>query len=170
MAKKEHVEQPEAKNATSAEQTGGTQLPETGGEQPAGAAIGETAEEHATLSEDENTNQAELSAETQQAEMTVAETAEIKKQDKQPVEQTVQSSGTATAEDIAVQPAETNPGKTDEQLEENLFAAKAAEMFAGYPHVSAFWFTSDVTAFFSENDARNHAGTLDSKSITKISR
>lgn len=47
---------------------------------------------------------------------------------------------------------------------------KAGELFAVYPDAPGFYFTADGTAFFAENDAKNHARGLKDKEIVKIVR
>jgi hypothetical protein len=77
---------------------------------------------------------------------------------------------TDTAGDAGGQQSETAAAETVPEDEYTPFADRAAELFASYPRTGTLWFTSDVTAFFSKNDALNHAKTLDDMSITKISR
>ena len=47
---------------------------------------------------------------------------------------------------------------------------RAKEIFENYPGVNAVYFTNDDTAFLTENDAKNHAKTLDEKTVTVVKR
>lgn len=49
-------------------------------------------------------------------------------------------------------------------------AARAKCLFADYPSAKELYFTHDGTAFFSENDARNHAASLQQKEVKLIKR
>ena len=60
--------------------------------------------------------------------------------------------------------------KEEDKAEEGKFADKAAELFARYPHVNVLYFTDDVTGFFHDNDAKNHAKTLGNKTVTKVEK
>lgn len=42
--------------------------------------------------------------------------------------------------------------------------------FDQYPQAKGFWFTSDLSAFNQESDAKNHGNTLEEKGAVYVSR
>lgn len=53
---------------------------------------------------------------------------------------------------------------------DNSVEAKIKLVFASYPEAKSFHFTSDGNAFSQENDAKNHAKSLEDKMVMKITR
>lgn len=47
---------------------------------------------------------------------------------------------------------------------------RAKKIFGDYPDINELYFTSDGMAFFSENDAKNHAATLKDGEVKTIKR
>ena len=54
-----------------------------------------------------------------------------------------------------------NNGETEKANGQN--RKRAREVFDGYPEINEIYFTDDDTAFLTENDAKNHAKTLEKK-------
>jgi hypothetical protein len=52
----------------------------------------------------------------------------------------------------------------------NKYRNKADELFARYPQAEEFHFTADGSAFFNENDAKNHAKILKSQTLTLVKK
>jgi len=64
----------------------------------------------------------------------------------------------------------TKANNEDKKADDNKFRKKADELFARYPHADVFHFTACGTAFFNENDAKNHAKTLKNQTVTPIEK
>ncbi len=100
-------------------------------------------------------------------------------------EQTTQTPGETPEEQLnndGVNPSENTPENSKKKpdtlplvgekkgTKETPHIKKAKELFARYPHVKVFYFAADDTGFFTENDAKNYARTLDDKTIKTVTR
>ena len=108
----------------------------------------------------------------------------MKKQEKEiPVAEAVAAISSEQVADVNVVAAPDNGAESEAEIvvfpaAENVaanvtatdkFDKEAAELFASYPDNTAFYFTNDGLAFFQQNDARNHASSLEDKEvITKV--